>query len=118
MTFILGLALVFGLVFGGFMLSGGKMDIVLYALPFEGMMIGGAAIGAFVIANSVSVIKSSAGGVLKVIKGPRWKAKDYNDLLQLMFELTRAYKAKGILCLLYTSPSPRDRQKSRMPSSA
>ena len=29
-------------------------------------------------------------------------------------------KAPGIfqLCLLYTSPSPRDRQKSRMPSSA
>ena len=25
---------------------------------------------------------------------------------------------KGITCLLYTSPSPRDRQKSRMPSSA
>ena len=24
----------------------------------------------------------------------------------------------GIGCLLYTSPSPRDRQKSRMPSSA
>ena len=31
-------------------------------------------------------------------------------------ELNEAY---GILsCLLYTSPSPRDRQKSRMPSSA
>ena len=26
--------------------------------------------------------------------------------------------AMGALCLLYTSPSPRDRQKSRMPSSA
>ena len=25
---------------------------------------------------------------------------------------------EGIACLLYTSPSPRDRQKSRMPSSA
>ena len=24
----------------------------------------------------------------------------------------------GLICLLYTSPSPRDRQKSRMPSSA
>ena len=24
----------------------------------------------------------------------------------------------GMVCLLYTSPSPRDRQKSRMPSSA
>ena len=29
------------------------------------------------------------------------------------------YKGKKIdICLLYTSPSPRDRQKSRMPSSA
>ena len=25
---------------------------------------------------------------------------------------------EGFVCLLYTSPSPRDRQKSRMPSSA
>ena len=28
------------------------------------------------------------------------------------------YKGKFYICLLYTSPSPRDRQKSRMPSSA
>ena len=27
-------------------------------------------------------------------------------------------RLKVLLCLLYTSPSPRDRQKSRMPSSA
>ena len=26
--------------------------------------------------------------------------------------------AQQVVCLLYTSPSPRDRQKSRMPSSA
>ena len=30
----------------------------------------------------------------------------------------RAAEALDIICLLYTSPSPRDRQKSRMPSSA
>ena len=28
------------------------------------------------------------------------------------------YNARILNCLLYTSPSPRDRQKSRMPSSA
>ena len=28
------------------------------------------------------------------------------------------YASVGNVCLLYTSPSPRDRQKSRMPSSA
>ena len=32
--------------------------------------------------------------------------------------LKNRVKACGRLCLLYTSPSPRDRQKSRMPSSA
>ena len=31
---------------------------------------------------------------------------------------TMGSKAKSKACLLYTSPSPRDRQKSRMPSSA
>ncbi|MGR3270007.1 flagellar motor stator protein MotA [Thalassococcus profundi] len=99
MTLLLGLVMVFGLVFGGFMLSGGNMDIVLHALPYEGMMIGGASLGAFVIANSFTVIKSSAKGVVRVMKGPRWKSADYNDLLSLMFELARLYKNKGIVAM-------------------
>ena len=35
-------------------------------------------------------------------------------------KLTKTLKEKGILedCLLYTSPSPRDKRQSRMPSSA
>ena len=31
---------------------------------------------------------------------------------------TYIYTERNGICLLYTSPSPRDRQKSRMPSSA
>ena len=99
MTLLIGLVMIFGMVFGGFMLSGGNMDIVLYALPYEGMMIGGASVGAFIIANSFGVVKSSAKGVLRVIKGPRWKAQDYNDMLDLMFELSRLYKTKGIVAM-------------------
>ena len=37
----------------------------------------------------------------------------YNGMNALVRESQRFYR-----CLLYTSPSPRDRQKSRMPSSA
>ena len=33
-------------------------------------------------------------------------------------EMGKAKKVKLIRCLLYTSPSPRDRTRSRMPSSA
>ena len=36
---------------------------------------------------------------------------------RILFYTGRTHKL-GETCLLYTSPSPRDRQKSRMPSSA
>ena len=38
------------------------------------------------------------------------------DYLRLLY--ARVGVAHSYICLLYTSPSPRDRQKSRMPSSA
>ena len=41
------------------------------------------------------------------------------DALQLHIEVPDNYVIKKVMtCLLYTSPSPRDRQRSRMPSSA
>ena len=35
-----------------------------------------------------------------------------------MSNTSKMYQKKDIICLLYTSPSPRDRTRSRMPSSA
>ena len=35
-----------------------------------------------------------------------------------VYYIPRRYIAKNTVCLLYTSPSPRDRTRSRMPSSA
>ena len=49
------------------------------------------------------------------------KCQDGVDLLGDCFQLNQSWIAissGGLTCLLYTSPSPRDRQKSRMPSSA
>ena len=89
MTLILGLVMVFGLVFGGFTLSGGKFDVLLHALPFEGMMIAGASIGALIIASDMSRLKLTLGGLKRAMAGPRWKAADYSDLLLLLYELTR-----------------------------
>ena len=99
MTIFIGLVLVLGLVFGGFMLSGGKVDILLHALPFEGMMVGGAALGAFVISNSMGMMLETCKGLLRTIKGPRWTKADYADALKLMYELTRLYRNRGILAL-------------------
>jgi chemotaxis protein MotA len=108
MTIILGLITVFALVFGGFILSGGKLDIVLHALPYEGMMIGGASIGAFIMANSFKVIKQSGKGVMRTLKGPKWKKEHYIGLLNLMYELARLYKQKGIVALDPHIESPKE----------
>ena len=44
---------------------------------------------------------------------------DEGSSMPLLKGQTLSIDERGIItCLLYTSPSPRDRQKSRMPSSA
>ena len=57
-----------------------------------------------------------------VMTAAAWRAQKYvineepcNDYPHVQFAWQNSY---GYSCLLYTSPSPRDRQKSRMPSSA
>ena len=86
---IIGIVFVFAMVFGGYLLAGGKMGIIIKALPFEFMMIGGAATGAFIISNDIGAIKHSLADLGKVFKGPKWKSPDYRDLLCLLFELIR-----------------------------
>ncbi len=49
MTIILGFVITLGCVLGGFMAMGGHLDVLIQ--PFELMIIGGAGIGSFVMAN-------------------------------------------------------------------
>jgi len=89
MVGIIGIVVIFVMVFGGYLAAGGKLGIILKALPFELMMIGGAAIGAFLISNDGPAIKHTIKDLSKVFKGPKWKPSDYRDLLCLLFELIR-----------------------------
>ncbi len=86
---IVGIVIIFAMVFGGYLAAGGKLAIILKALPFEMMMIGGAAIGAFLISNDIPSVKHTLKDIGKVFKGPKWKHDDYRDLLCLLFELIR-----------------------------
>jgi chemotaxis protein MotA len=86
-------------VFGSFIISGGNMGVILEALPHEMMAIGGAGTAAFLISNSMTVIKATGGGMAKVFAGPKWKAADYRDLLSLLFLLTKTMKSKGVIAL-------------------
>ena len=90
---IIGIVIIFVMVFGGYVAAGGKMGIIIKALPFEMMMIGGAAVGAFVLSNDGAAVKHTLGDVGKVFKGAKWKPQDYQDLLCLLYELIRIARA-------------------------
>ncbi|MFO1015551.1 MAG: flagellar motor stator protein MotA [Caulobacteraceae bacterium] len=105
---IIGLVLLFGLVFGSYLMSGGKLDVIIEAAPHELMAIGGAGIAAFLISNSLSTIKATGGAFGKIFGGPKWKAADYRDLLSLLFLLTKTMKSKGVIALESHIENPHD----------
>ena len=93
---IIGIVIIFVMVFGGYILAGGKLHIIMKSLPFEMMMIGGAAVGAFVISNDSAAIKHTLKDMGKVFKGAKWKHGDYRDLLCLLFELIRLARSNPV----------------------
>ena len=93
---IVGIVVIFVMVFGGYMAAGGKLGIILHALPFELAMIGGAAIGSFLVSNDMAAVKQTLRDIGKVFKGPKWKPADYRDLLCLLFELIRIARTNPV----------------------
>ncbi|MBD3785940.1 MAG: flagellar motor stator protein MotA [Sphingomonadales bacterium] len=89
MIAMIGIVIIFVTVFGGYVAAGGKMGVIIEAVPFEMITIGGAAVGSFVLANDMASIKHTMKDIGKVFKGAKWKPDDFRDLLCLLFELIR-----------------------------
>lgn len=93
MTFIIGLVVTFGSLFGGYAAMGGHLGVIWQ--PWEYVIIGGSAIGIFIIANQVYTIKDTGAAILEAVldKGPG--EKDYLELLGLLHSLLREMRNKG-----------------------
>jgi chemotaxis protein MotA len=99
MLSIAGIILVLVCVFGIYIESGGKIEIIMHALPHELGMIGGASIGAYLVGNKGTIAKKTPKEFMKAFKGPKWKKQDYKDLLCLMFTLCKLMKSKGLIAV-------------------
>ena len=108
MLTIVAVVLMLGCVFGSYVVSGGSFDVLVEALPFEFWTIGGAAIAAFVMANSMHSLKHSLGGFKKVFSGAAFKKGDYIDLLSLLYFLVRLASTKGNMALEPHIENPQD----------
>jgi len=97
MTQLFGLVLVVALIFGALAYS--TSPAVMSAIPIELSLIGGAALGALFIGNSLAVAKRALAGFPRAITGPRWKRKHYAALLTLMHDLMRRARKGGVIAI-------------------
>ena len=85
----------------GFTLGQGSRDVINNHIPLD----------------PITLVRSP----LDVVKSTPRKDVNFGDIVPYTITVTNTEDLPRIdleICLLYTSPSPRDRQKSRMPSSA
>ena len=92
---VVGMIVLLVMVFGGYVIAGGSLGVILHALPLEMLIIGGAGVGATITANSLSDIKALGGATVKVFKGPKYKKQDFLDTIFLVSKLTKMLRTYG-----------------------
>lgn len=96
MAKIIGIIVVLGGVFGGFMLSGGKLMALLH--PYEVLIIGGAALGAFLQANPGSMFMTVFRKSLSMF-GSRFTHAYYLEVLKLLYEILNKSRREGMMAI-------------------
>lgn len=106
MFIIIGFVVVLGCVAGGYMLSHGHL-LALWQ-PFELLIIGGAAFGAFLSANPPKVLKAVFKNILGAMKGSKYKKALYLELLSLMYDVLQKARKEGMMAIEADIESPAD----------
>lgn len=97
MLVIIGFIVVIGCVIGGYMAMGGKLAVLNQ--PFEFVIIGGAAFGAFMAGNTKKILGETMPALKLLFSGNKYKKNDYLEILGLLFVVFRLAKKKGMLAL-------------------
>ncbi|MBX9811689.1 MAG: flagellar motor stator protein MotA [Burkholderiales bacterium] len=97
MLVFLGYIVVLGSVFGGFVLGGGHLGAMYQ--PFELMIIGGAAIGAFIVGNSRKAMIATLKALPGVLKGSHYNKAIYMELMALLYEILSKVRKEGLMSI-------------------
>lgn len=97
MLVIVGYIVIIISVFGGFALAGGHLASLWQ--PVELLMIGGAAIGAFVVGNSNKALKATMKALPTVLKSSKYTKALYMDLMTLLYEVLGKIRKEGLMSI-------------------
>ena len=97
MLVLVGYLIVLASVFGGFALAGGHLAAMLQ--PLELLMIGGAALGSFVVGNPSKTLKATARVLPSLLKGSKYSKELYMELMRLLYEILAKARKKGLIAI-------------------
>jgi chemotaxis protein MotA len=99
MIIIIGTITVVVCVFGGFMLEGGHLKVLLDAFLNEIIIIAGGAAGSVIIMSPKKVLLDIAKGLGACLKGAPHNRASYEDLLKVLYELFLLGRRNGMIAL-------------------
>ncbi|QPS07162.1 flagellar motor stator protein MotA [Delftia acidovorans] len=108
MLVIIGYIVAFGCIFGTYVLHGGNVQVILKALPFEMVTIGGGAIGAFIVCNQPKVLKATAKAIPGVMKSSRYTKARFMELMALLYEILQKARKEGLMSIESDVESPNE----------
>jgi chemotaxis protein MotA len=93
LSFAIGLIIALGCMLGGFAAMGGHLQVLLQ--PWEFVIIGGSALGIFIMANPIYTIKDTGKAAGEALFGKGPKTADFLSALGALHALMRELRAKG-----------------------
>jgi chemotaxis protein MotA len=99
MFVIVGWLVILVCVFGVYIFHGGNISVILKALPFEMITIGGATIGAFLANNQMKVVKATVKGLGECFKGSKYTKARYMELMALLYDILQKARKEGLMAI-------------------
>ncbi len=99
MFVIVGWLVILVCVFGVYIVHGGNIMVILKALPFELITIGGATLGAFLANNQMKVVKATVKGLGECFKGSKYTKARYMELMALMYDILQKARKEGLMAI-------------------
>ena len=103
---IIGSSIVVACVIGGFLLEHGNLAVLFQ--PVELLIIGGAAVGGFIIASPMKVMKAVFAGIMKMLSGKGYTKADYLEALTMLGEVFYKIRKEGLVSVEGDVDNPKE----------
>ena len=106
MLIIIGYIVVIASALLGYVLSGGYLAVLFQ--PLEFLIIGGTAIGAFIVSNEKKVIKATLKALGQLFKSSKYNKTLYLTLINLMYTILTQIRQNGTLSIESDIDNPKE----------